>query len=101
MPYSSTTATSTSASGEATVTLFPHGRSLQLTITPISAAGTATITAKPAGASGFEPVYDHTGAALAGVSLASQITYVLSGAYDDIKVVSTNGADTFTLTAGV
>ena len=82
-------------SGVATADIQGHGGRVQITIDPSSASGTGTITAKTFASSGFETVYDSAGAALTSISLSSQVSYIIDGVFDSIKVASSNAADAF------
>lgn len=95
--------TALSASGTAIVVNGSSRRGGQVVITPDGATGTATITVKMVGSDDWETAFDESGDALAGLSLASTFTKVLDdqSAFGEVRVVSTNSSDDFTVTLAV
>jgi len=69
----------------------------QFTVVPDSACtGTATVDAIPEGCTQYETVYDSDGAELS-FSLTAQITHIIEGGYNRIRVTSSESTDSFTL----
>ena len=93
------TVSASAVSGVATVGVNGQHSPMQITSVPTSASGTGTVTARPINGTGFESVFDSSGAALT-FDLSAQYTFIVDGLFKDIKVTSSNSGDTFTLYAG-